>query len=318
MRLWIDGKSVPLVGLSTTEHVDKYYSTVDIAVPVRIPDGAEVILEGVNRQRINPITGEFSGDGGYSYGCVCDATIESLNRRSSPIAGLYTPEEAIIGMGYKHQLPQGLTGIPVMWQVAGYRLQYAIQALNRNALFSMGGGAMFYINLNGCISCVDLRFAATGGQQPKHMMGEVQHERISGDYNLSTGNSIMLAYSAGNGLKEQTDNLQGDDRIFGTATYRFADNSGHFAEFVTRKAHNEYYMAMYRYSELTVANVKMPNNDGLSMGDRVWLNGDSNREYTVIGLTIGTPIEGNGGITMAVLTTQKTDGKRASNLDFLE
>lgn len=186
MKLTVNGVSVPLLGGTITEDINKYYTEVVLITQGNILGGEVCLGDSPSANLV--VTGYTMQNGKYYSTCAPSQVFKHLNILSKPVMGLYTVKSLLTKLGYSSSISQDSS--TSYWVMPPMRLKSVIQNLNWYSKFSQGGATVFYMDYKGFIHSLDLRLAFK--QSPINIQGSLVEDNSDVSWLLDTPGEVTI------------------------------------------------------------------------------------------------------------------------------
>lgn len=262
MKLQTNGNTVPYLGITIMDDIWQYYSHMDVVLPYRLPTDTFTVIDSRGSVKMRVLTSEFQGQA-YSYVTVPEDTYNLLNSTFEPIEGNFTVKQILSKVGAKNDI--AVDSVASYWRIPQCKLGTLFSYLSNYATFPNGGGARFYIDIVGCVHCVDLKKAYSGRESS--ILLDVQSDRYTADWIIDYPGVVdMYVYSAENVCSKSTLTFK---KGYGKGVCEVNDTTGHEADMMKSLLRNSFYTRYYTARELR-ANATA---EGVVMGGLMNVNG---------------------------------------------
>lgn len=274
MKLLVDGKEQPFLGLSFCESLDQFYPYYLLTVPAQIhTDRVQLVDKRTDTYYV--MRGELQKKT-YVYTIVYEPIYQILNRTYPSFTGTTTIQGLLTKLSIKNDI-DGSTGM-VPWRVPTYKFTGLINYLSKFTVVANGGAPKFFLDLEGVLHLYDLRQILSRNNPTVISSFGISSETMASDWILRDVGAVDI-YTGKNSPSRFT-----IESNTGLGSSFINDTTGNEVSLVQRLLTTNYYTKKYTAHKVTISQGTSP----LKIGSLVTI--DKVAKFVVYARSASIPI----------------------------
>lgn len=287
MKLLVSNKEIPLHGIVVYDSLNQLYTTIEVISSVYINE-PDVILRSDKTLKCKILRSVYANKL-YRYTLVSENTWRLLNTNCSAFNGSADVNKLLSSIGLRYNV--NAKSNVSWWILPETKFKVVLRYLNTYTSLQSGGAPCFYVDIDGNLSCIDLKKVYQSNDAFK-LKGVVDNDFSAYDWIIETpGNVDVFSYSK-DGLK-RVKVREGA----GSGVVKINDTTGFSTELMVQRIKNEFYFNYFTSRKLNVSQV---NAESYQLGSLMQI-GDVDQKFIIFSRTVSIPVNDEAPVVKLVL-----------------